>query len=176
MPNWEHAELYFPNITDDEFDTLVEKFCTTNEQTGETVIDFEKIEPMPDNVYRGKLGCEELRKYPGELNWYDWRCKHWGTKWNVVDGSTDYSANCLIFDTAWDYPTKVIEKLVELTGHQIESWSINEDITCGICHHKCRKVDGKAYSEIECIRYNTDEFWKIAKEIFDIEKELIDDE
>ena len=48
----------------------------------EECIDFEKIIPMPENIFRGNLGQEEREKY-GANNWYDWSCDNWGTKWNA---------------------------------------------------------------------------------------------
>jgi len=43
--------------------------------------DFNKIVPMPENIYRGNLGKEEFEKY-GSENWHDWSVNNWGTKWN----------------------------------------------------------------------------------------------
>ena len=34
-------------------------------------IDFNKLIPMPDDVYTGPLGMKEMAQYPGEKNWYD---------------------------------------------------------------------------------------------------------
>ena len=53
-----------------------------NEKYGIGSIDFQKIIPMPSNIYRGNLGQKELERY-GENNWYDWSVKNWGTKWNA---------------------------------------------------------------------------------------------
>lgn len=42
--------------------------------------------------------------HSGYMNWYDWRCDHWGIKWNACD---TYIGNCEIaFDTAWN-PVKM---------------------------------------------------------------------
>jgi hypothetical protein len=35
-----------------------------------TLFDFEKVIPMPDNIYRGDFGREEEKLY-GKNNWYD---------------------------------------------------------------------------------------------------------
>ena len=50
---------------------------------GMGTIDFEKIIPMPKNIYRGSLGPDERQKY-GNNNWYDWSVAHWGTKWECL--------------------------------------------------------------------------------------------
>ena len=34
-------------------------------------IDFEKIIPMPEDVYRGPLTKKEIMDYPRDRNWYD---------------------------------------------------------------------------------------------------------
>ena len=43
----------------------------TNEY-GVGSVDFNKILPMPDNIYCGDLGPKERAIY-GDNNWYDWR-------------------------------------------------------------------------------------------------------
>ncbi len=107
-----------------------------NDEFGTGTIDFNKIIPMPDRIYRGDLSPKEMRLY-GENNWYNWSVANWGTKWNAygyVKG-TDYSQEKeLTFQTAWSAPHAVLEKLseqfpeVEIT----HEWA-NEDIgmNCG---------------------------------------------
>ena len=46
-------------------------------------ISFDKIIPMPDNIYRGDLGKREMEMY-GSANWYDWRISHWGNKMGCI--------------------------------------------------------------------------------------------
>jgi hypothetical protein len=51
----------------------------------------------------------------GAPNWYEWRCQHWGTKWNACDAEvTDNGDGSLHvkFDTAWSFPFPIVEKLV----------------------------------------------------------------
>lgn len=90
---------------------------------GMGTIDFEKIIPMPKNIYRGSLGPEERQKY-GNNNWYDWSVAHWGTKWNAynaygheilpvddIDENDDY---VMTFETAWCAPHPAIKTLSEM--------------------------------------------------------------
>ncbi len=99
-------------------------------------IDFGKVIPQPDYLYRGNLGPAEREKY-GTKNWYDWNVSHWGTKWNSY-GYCEYDQpeNALKFDTAWSAPHPVIEKLSEMYPHiGIEhSWA-DEDIGCNCGRH-----------------------------------------
>ena len=48
--------------------------------------------------------------------WYEWRCKHWGTKWNACDTQLTITGNGskvikLHFDTAWSIPWPIYEEL-----------------------------------------------------------------
>lgn len=79
----------------------------------ESWIDFEKIIPMPDDIFRGNLGPEERKLY-GSNNWYDWCSFNWGTKWNAYYDCLDKENNAITFDTAWSCPLPVLDKLAEL--------------------------------------------------------------
>lgn len=93
-------------ITSDNLDEI-KKLCFN--EKGE--FDFEKIIPMPENIFRGNLGQKEREMY-GKNNWYDWSCENWGTKWNAYDQQS--SDDCISFSTAWNVPQKVYKKLMEL--------------------------------------------------------------
>ena len=79
-------------------------------------VDFNKIIPMPEDIYRGDLGAEEKALY-GEKNWYDWSVQNWGTKWDSY-GYEDFpkyeSGSEILFMTAWSRPEPVIVKLSEM--------------------------------------------------------------
>ena len=84
------------------------------DSAGPGTIDFNKIIPMPENVYRGPLGKKEREKYPNELNWYDWSIKHWGTKFNAYDFEAGVKGDdSLVFHTAWSSVPRVLEVLSE---------------------------------------------------------------
>jgi hypothetical protein len=65
----------------------------------ETFLDFQKIIPMAQNLLNGD-------------GWYDWRIRHWGTKWNSYDGHVQDEG--IGFNTAWGPPTPVIAALSKL--------------------------------------------------------------
>jgi len=76
-------------------------------------IDFNKIIPMPEDIFRGDLGQKEIELY-GKNNWHHWSVEHWGTKWNSYDydGAPYHDdSNQIEFMTAWSAPAPVIEQL-----------------------------------------------------------------
>ena len=87
-----------------------------NDKFGLGTIDFEKIIPMPESIYRGSIGNEEMKQY-GENNWNDWSLGNWGTKWNAYgyEDNVSYSSDYPItFFTAWSAPHPVIEQLAKM--------------------------------------------------------------
>ena len=91
---------------------------------------FEKIAPTPTELLNfsspikdDKLAEVFMEKY-GAKDWYDWRVKNWGTKWDVAisndekypdthlteESTTGLSYN---FNTAWSPPIEAITKLSE---------------------------------------------------------------
>lgn len=106
-------------------------------EDSEQFIDFNKISPMPlelesttsptrviteeefkrnqalgiDNGITQEMKDSLMKKYLA-ANWYDWRLQNWGTKWNAYDQSL--SDNQIVFQTAWNTPVEVIEKLSAL--------------------------------------------------------------
>lgn len=94
----------------------------------------EKLQPV---IALGKRVVENILNY-GAKDWYDWRCAHWGTKWNAAcvrlvsatDECLEYS-----FQTAWSLPDEVFRQLSKLYPDiQIEVQYANEDIgyNCGL--------------------------------------------
>jgi hypothetical protein len=94
-----------------------------DEDGGETepFLDFQKIHPMPDEP------IVEDKDYKSVPDWYNWRVKNWGTKWNSTCNTTledlEYNKDLKLedleyyhFQTAWSPAIGVIQKLAEITG------------------------------------------------------------
>ena len=95
---------------------------------GVGTFDFEKVTPMPEDIYRGNLGSAERELY-GKKNWYDWSVWNWGTKWNSY--SNRFDGDTLYFHTAWAAPHPVIEKLSEqFPDVRISHRWADEDLGC----------------------------------------------
>lgn len=100
----------------------------------DTCIDFNKIIPMPDGIFMGDLGPEERKLY-GNNNWYDWRRRNWGTKWNAYDTLYDADENILTFDTAWSCPLPILEELADICANinvSFEGQWADEDCGCNV--------------------------------------------
>ena len=67
---------------------------------------------------RHKVSYEELMlnyltcmKETGCVDWYDWCCEHWGTKWNACEPTADGAF--VTFDTAWSAPRPIFMALAK---------------------------------------------------------------
>jgi hypothetical protein len=86
-----------------------------NDEIGTGSIDFNKIVPMPEHIYRGNLGRKEIEKYGAENCWYDWSIKNWGTKWNSYGynehTAENFDGSSIKFLTAWSSVSDLMKKL-----------------------------------------------------------------
>ena len=171
MPNWVKTKLHIFNVTDEDFQKIVDTYTTENEYQGRK-LDFEKIIPMPENIYRGNIGPDEQAKY-GENNWYDWCIKNWGTKWNSCYNYIDFADHSFEFETAWTFAEPVVTQLSQQTGHSIIAKYADEDFGCNCGVVMCEK-DGSIYSED--IGENTDEAWDLVEELWGITREELEEE
>src|SRR6266404_7505039 len=54
-----------------------------------------------------------IDKY-GAPTWYEWRCEHWGTKWNACDAEVSDNGDGSLrvnFETAWSFSFPIFRKL-----------------------------------------------------------------
>ena len=99
-------------------------------------------------------------KETGCIDWYDWNCKNWGTKWNSYDVEL-MSPGVLQFDTAWDAPHPVIAKLVEVHGVKVFHEWADEDIGSNV---GTARYD-KAGCRTERLLADTEEGIALAREL-----------
>lgn len=78
-----------------------------------------------------KAGLQYIRNkiLYGATNWYDWRIKNWGTKWNACD-FVKVSEGEISFSTAWSMPEQIMNTLADkYPDREIYHWWADED--CG---------------------------------------------
>ena len=96
MPNWCMNDLRISGDTEE-----ILRFIEDNKTDGEFC--FKTLFPEPE--------------YANPEDWYEWRVKNWGTKWDV-DGNVDVSKidddlYRLYFTTAWSPPVHWFETVVK---------------------------------------------------------------
>jgi hypothetical protein len=130
-------------------------------------IDFEKIIPMPENIFRGDLGQKEKALY-GKNNWYDWSIENWGTKWNSYGyrDFPEYEGGDMQFYTAWAQPEPVIKKLSEMfpDAQFRHAWA-DEDI--GMNVGEILYQNGE-YLEYDVPNGGSKEAYELAADILDV--------
>ncbi len=67
MPNHIYNVVHF-DCSEEKLQEILE--AIQHDHFGPGSIDFNKLIPMPDDVYQGNLGSREMNLYPGTKNWY----------------------------------------------------------------------------------------------------------
>ncbi len=117
--------------------------CAKSRQVGETLNPTSFIEEQKSFDEWADLGekyINNLEKYDA-YEWYSWRIKNWGTKWNTTEAEW-ISPSCVSFETAWSCPEPVFKKLSEkFPDVTIYLEFADEDIgnNCGIATFKAGK-------------------------------------
>tara|TARA_R100001530_G_C4306335_1_gene151775 strand:- start:75 stop:503 length:429 start_codon:yes stop_codon:yes gene_type:complete len=137
MPNWTTNEVTITAESKKDLTTFMKQIKSKNNP-----FDFDKIEPMPKNLFMGNLGREEERKY-GKNNWYHWSIENWGTKWNSCSTMVERLSPTEVFyqfDTAWSPPLRIWEAILNIYSGQVKGspkikieWHCldEDDSTCG---------------------------------------------
>ena len=104
--SYECIKVYFPKLADlGEMRSIV---------IGYMLEDLDN-----EDLYEGSLAISNMQKY-GCQDWYSWRNKHWGTKWDCYDVEDTFCDSTnkdgireayWNFDTAWDMPRGLIRFL-----------------------------------------------------------------
>ena len=152
MPNWNNTTIKAKGIA------KLDIFTVYKEEEGKQ-IDFNKIIPEPSS----KTECpKDFRLINGRrpdggdahlqvdndrewFNWYDWRCKFWGVKWNACDTYIE-DDDTISFDTPWCAPLPVLLKLSEMLGDvEMEVNTYDGDDYHGVWHLSFK--NGKCFKE-----------------------------
>ena len=122
MPNWCNNSLLVTTIENNnkESQEQLQDFIRRaklqayeyKDDEGKTIKDngsdlsMNQLYPMPTKLE----GTEGLSDKP---NWYDWRVKHWGTKWDITAYLEWDDEDCVeySFDSAWSPPYNFVEKV-----------------------------------------------------------------
>lgn len=114
MPNWCKNNLKIK----DNGEKVLEILEILKDEKGEFTMN--KVVPMPDeleNTTSPNRASEQeknklIEKY-GVDNWYDWRLKNWGCKWDASDSGfwKDGDDWVVSFSTPWGPPDEFMKKL-----------------------------------------------------------------
>ena len=136
----------------------------------------------------GEEVCLEMGKYYfglfakyRVLNWYDWRNKYWGTKWNTINQDIYDANNLIVFDTAWDSPTPAFEKIkrlipgVEFTVYSMDEGTVGSLIVTKVENNTLSIFDTKDLGTEESEKYYDYAIKLIYGEEYDWKQELEDE-
>lgn len=122
MPNHVRNILKFSKLKPEDKEFIINKF--TSEVKGvyplNRVFDFDKVIAEPRKKEECDPDCLKNKDsfVVGDsdrpwFDWYAWRTKYWGTKWNAYDGYIMVGINTItfVFNTAWSTPQPIYEQL-----------------------------------------------------------------
>jgi hypothetical protein len=123
-------------------------------------IDFMEFPEETFEAYarHGKVYYTNLAEY-GSIDWYDWCCDNWGTKWNachdeigmITETENGLATLDIAFDTAWSMPSPIFTALAETYPYIRFSgrWA-DEDMgrNCGLWEAENGVI---AFTEDECL-------------------------
>lgn len=101
----------------------------------------------------GKQAVDNYKKF-GAIDWYEWRCENWGTKWNAHNTEVpDINKAEVYFDTAWSRVKNLIHKLSELHPDCKFEYEYAEE-GAGYFAGQCEFKNGQAVSNNEYGSYS----------------------
>lgn len=115
MPNWCYNSLSIEGKTSADISKFMSKYLIKDNS-----FDFDKIIPEPKDINDCPVDCRtkgndgiEIDKDRPWFNWYEWRHKFWGVKWNASDVDVERRGKNLYinFNTPWSPPRPIIEAL-----------------------------------------------------------------
>lgn len=119
MPNWTANKLRLVAKTEEALALLPQLLNGFRAKVDYDECAFQIIDPTPQELLdnpsplNDEKKAEAFVKKYGSTDWYAWRVKHWGTKWDSNNDSVEEIENGLLaaFDTAWSPPIGIYQKL-----------------------------------------------------------------
>lgn len=108
---------------------------------------------LSDTMPQYKVSHDLARKYVesvrdfGYIDWYEWSCKHWGTKWNAYSQKEDLENNTIKFETAWSTPMPIWQALANKFPGLIWRVRYSDENTSGSNHGIIHLRDGEVLEE-----------------------------
>lgn len=134
-------------MTSDDFTALLARANRSkifgNYRSGLSKEEIDKITENESVESLMKVGNQALQNIVlyGSSDWYDWRCRNWGTKWNSYDiAAYDEDSDTITFKTALSAPHPILEKLSQMHPEVcIAHYWADEDIgnNCGWVEYEC---------------------------------------
>lgn len=164
MPNWCSNELKIRSKNTEMLKDFLSKFIVTNENGYEELC-MDNLIPCPKELLNKnvpeeqdaefEMECKRLVDKYGCADWYEWRLKHWGCKWdiggcNVLNKTDNYF--WAEFNTAWSPPIEFLEN-VRKDYPDLEFSMLFEEAGCNFCgiYQVTKDEENHTESELEFV-------------------------
>ena len=116
MPNWVKNNLRIKS----NGEKVLEVLEMLKDEHGQ--VTFEKVVPTPEELLtepspqRDDKKAKKFKEKYGAEDWYNWRCKNWGCKWDAGEsGFYEQDGYSMVsFTTPWSPPREFLEKLSKM--------------------------------------------------------------
>ena len=113
MPNWCSNRLTL-RCTDLRYKKFIDTYVSGNpdQPDQECIFNLQAIDPTPDELLqvtapvKSAVKRETFVKKYGAEDWYEWRIRHWGTKW--IPEIHTIKHRSIGFDSAWSPPVDAV--------------------------------------------------------------------
>lgn len=123
MPNYVKCVVFALDDGAEAIKSLKNAFVGKNVYGEDRRITFNAIVPCPPNIDNEDGSMEACER---EDNWYQWRLKNWGAKWDACEPQE--KDEFIQFETAWNAPFPVIKALAQKIGRAVAVYYADEGI------------------------------------------------
>lgn len=116
MPNWVKNNLRIKS----NGEKVLEILEMLKDEHGQAT--FEKVVPTPEELLtepspqRDDKKAKKFKEKYGADDWYDWRCRNWGCKWDASESAfyEQDGYSMVTFETPWSPPRGFVESLSKM--------------------------------------------------------------